>query len=100
MVVIVSSRVPRLHSTIILYVQLPLTSSHPFPHPHTLTPSQEEQDDQLEEVDDPFRPVQPSPMLDIGDTTGGGLQGVLGQLFGVLLPEIESFITFGERLDN
>ena len=69
-------------------------------HPHTFTPSQEDQDDQLEEVDSPLRRVQPSPMLDIGDTTGGGLQGVLGQLFGVLLQEIESFITFGERLDN
>ena len=67
---------------------------------HTLTPSQEDQDNQFEEVDSPLRPVQPSPMLDIGDTTGGGLQGVLGQLFGVLLQEIESFITFGERLDN
>ena len=55
---------------------------------------------ETEEVDSPFRRHQPSPMLDIGDSTGGGLQGVLGQLFSVLLQEIESFITFGERLDS
>lgn len=52
-------------------------------------------------MDSPFlRRQHPSPMLDIGDSTGGGLQGVLGQLFSVLLQEIESFITFGERLDS
>lgn len=28
------------------------------------------------------------------------VQGMLGQLLGLLLPEIEAFITFGERLDN
>lgn len=61
----------------------------------------QEGQEEVEEVDSPFlRRQHPSPMLDIGDTTGGGLQGVLGQLFSVLLQEIESFITFGERLDS
>lgn len=30
----------------------------------------------------------------------GDVYNVLGQLFSLLLPEIESFITFGEKLDN
>ena len=29
-----------------------------------------------------------------------GVGGVLGQLFAVLLQEIEAFIHFGDRLDN
>lgn len=30
----------------------------------------------------------------------GDVYNVLGQLFSLLLPEIESFITFGEKLDS
>lgn len=69
--------------------------------PDTYIWEMQEGQEEAEEVDSPFlRRQHPSPMLDIGDSTGGGLQGVLGQLFSVLLQEIESFITFGERLDS
>jgi hypothetical protein len=30
----------------------------------------------------------------------GDVYNILGQLFSLLLPEIESFITFGEKLDS
>ena len=57
------------------------------------------EEEQEEEVDFLSR-RPPLPVLhDIHDV-GGGLQGLLAQLFQTLLPEIESLIQFGEKLDN
>ena len=39
-------------------------------------------------------------MVDESDMGSDGVQGVLGQLLGILLPEIETFINFGERIDG
>ena len=39
-------------------------------------------------------------IVDDSDPGFDGVQGVLGQLLGVLLPEIESFINYGERMDG
>lgn len=51
----------------------------------------------VEEVDAVRRPN----LMEVGELEGNtGLQGVLSQLFSVLLPEIEGLITFGERMDS
>ena len=39
-------------------------------------------------------------IVDDSDPGFDGVQGVLGQLLGILLPEIESFINYGERMDG
>ena len=52
-----------------------------------------------EDTDFPFRRPPPQVLHDI-HSVGGGLQGLLSQLFQTLLPEIEGLIQFGERLDS
>lgn len=49
-------------------------------------------------IDFPFR--KPPQVLHNIHSVGGGLQGLLSQLFQTLLPEIEGLIQFGERLDS
>ena len=46
-----------------------------------------------------FRKPPPQMLQDI-HSVGGGLQGLLGQLFQTLLPEVEGLIQYGERLDS
>lgn len=51
-----------------------------------------------EDIDFQFR--RPQQILHDIHNIGGGLQGLLGQLFHTLLPEIEGLIHFGDKLDN
>lgn len=79
-----------------------LTSFFHFPKPNSSMPPDDDDpmdilDSETEAVDG--RRVAPVPEDD--DFVGfGGVQSVLGQLLGILLPEIETFIAHGERLDS
>ena len=55
--------------------------------------------EEVDDVDIPFRKGQPQVLQDI-HSVGGGLQGLLAQLFQTLLPEVEGLIQFAERLDS
>ena len=58
-------------------------------------------DDELEDVDSARNQRASSEPMDPGLTAAqGDVYNVLGQLFSLLLPEIESFITFGEKVDS
>ena len=63
----------------------------------TLAPQRDEEEE--EGTDFPFRRPAAQVLHDI-HSVGGGLQGLLSQLFQTLLPEIEGLIQFGERLDS
>ena len=57
--------------------------------------------DEMEEVDSARNQRASSEPMDPGlSAAQGDVYNVLGQLFSLLLPEIESFITFGEKLDS
>ncbi|XP_064407161.1 exocyst complex component 1-like [Halichondria panicea] len=53
------------------------------------------EDDDINEVDG-----LDGPLRDDSDLGLDGVQGVLGQLLAILLPEIEAFIAHGERMDS
>ena len=53
------------------------------------------EDDDVNEVDGLM-----GPLRDDSDLGLDGVQGVLGQLLGILLPEIEAFVAHGERMDS
>ena len=58
----------------------------------------DEADDQVDSGRDQRASSEP---MDPGlSAAQGDVYNVLGQLFSLLLPEIESFITFGEKLDS
>ena len=58
-------------------------------------------DDELEDVDSARNQRASSEPMDPGlSAAEGDVYTVLGQLFSLLLPEIESFITFGEKVDS
>ena len=64
---------------------------------------EEEEGERGEEEDDtdfPFRQRQSPQVMHDSHSVGGGLQGLLSQLFQTLLPEIEGLILFGEKLDS
>ncbi len=53
----------------------------------------------MEAVD--FGATRRPNLVEVGELEGRtGLQGVLSQLFSVLLPEVEGMIVFGERMDS
>ena len=61
----------------------------------------EDVDELEEEVDSAHSHRASSEPMDPGlSAAEGDVYNVLGQLFSLLLPEIESFISFGEKLDN
>lgn len=72
-------------------------TSHHWPSHCVL---QEEVDDGDDNTDFSFRRSPQPQMLQDIHNVGGGLQGLLSQLFQSLLPEIESLILFGEKLDS
>ena len=78
-----------------------LTSFFHFAKPSCPTPPDE---DPLEAVDDDSEGVDGRGIVPILEDDSAvcfnGVQGVLGQLLGILLPEIEAFIAHGERLDS
>lgn len=78
-----------------------LTSFFHFAKPSCPSPADE---DPLETVEDETEGVDGKgivPILEDDSAVGfDGVQGVLGQLLGILLPEIEKFIAHGERLDS
>ena len=58
-------------------------------------------DDSNDQVDSARNQRASSEPMDPGlSAAQGDVYNVLGQLFSLLLPEIESFITFGEKLDS
>ena len=61
---------------------------------------QEEVDEGDEDMDFSFRRSPAPQILQDIHNVGGGLQGLLSQLFQSLLPEIEGLIQFGEKLDS
>lgn len=69
--------------------------SIPLCHP-SLSQGDEEDPDQA----DFHFPRKAQPQLMDIHGVGGGLQGLLSQLFHFLLPEIEGLIQYGERLDS
>ena len=69
-----------------------------------LTPTLQVVEEEVEEretddTDFPFRRPPAQVLQDI-HSVGGGLQGLLSQLFQNLLPEIEGLIQFGDKLDS
>lgn len=61
----------------------------------------EHQDESEEDVDSARNQRASSEPMDPGlSAAQGDVYTVLGQLFSVLLPEIESFIAFGDKLDS
>jgi hypothetical protein len=82
-----------------------LTSFFHFQKPEVVTREEEEEEEgeRGEEEDDtdfPFRQRQSPQVMHDSHSVGGGLQGLLSQLFQTLLPEIEGLILFGEKLDS
>ena len=64
-------------------------------------PQEEGQEEgEEEDVDISLFRKPPTPVLQDIHSVGGGLQGLLGQLFQSLLPEVEGLIQYGERLDS
>ena len=77
------------------------------PHLQSCTTQREEEEEEEEEgergeddTDFPFRQRQSAQVMHDIHSVGGGLQGLLSQLFQTLLPEIEGLILFGEKLDS
>ena len=63
-------------------------------------PQDEAQEEAEEDIDISLFRKPPTPVLKDIHSVGGGLQGLLAQLFQSLLPEVEGLIQYGERLDS